>query len=408
MNSKFIGGTMILVGTVIGAGMLDLPTVCAAAGFTQSAILMLVLWLISTITGFLILEVNLALPSHNCSYSSMAEKTLGPLGKIITWIAYLFLLYAIIIAYVMGASDMIVSTFSPLLHIEISHQVSAILFTFILGIAVYWSTQAVDYFNRSLFSIKGFLLMVTLILVAPHIDIVKIISNQAGSQAKYLWLAIPMSLCAFSYHFVLPSLRIYIGEKPQQLRAIVLTGTSVALIIYLWWLAATLGIIPLTGSTSFAMMVPPPTGPIQAIATLVDSKWASAGIKGFSNVALTTSFLGVALGLFDFLADGFKRSNTRLGRLQTAGLTFIPPLLFALFYPHGFDKALNYGAISVAVLSIVLPALMAYRLRQNSQLQSTYRVKCNNLTLITIIIFGLVSIVVAIMYILNLLPRLFP
>ncbi|MEA5720448.1 GTP-binding protein, partial [Salmonella enterica subsp. enterica serovar Virginia] len=37
----------------------------------------------------------------------------------------------------------------------------------------------------------------------------------------------------------------------------------------------------------------------------------------FADLALATSFLGVALGLFDYLADLFQRRSTVSGRLQT-------------------------------------------------------------------------------------------
>ncbi|NYY76982.1 hypothetical protein DMI62_19975 [Escherichia coli] len=47
-----------------------------------------------------------------------------------------------------------------------------------------------------------------------------------------------------------------------------------------------------------------------------------------ADLALATSFLGVALGLFDYLADLFQRSNTVGGRLQTGAITFLPPLAF--------------------------------------------------------------------------------
>ncbi len=37
----------------------------------------------------------------------------------------------------------------------------------------------------------------------------------------------------------------------------------------------------------------------------------------FADLATATSFLGVALGLFDYMADLFQRRNTVAGRLQT-------------------------------------------------------------------------------------------
>lgn len=63
----------------------------------------------------------------------------------------------------------------------------------------------------------------------------------------------------------------------------------------------------------------------------------------FADLALATSFLGVALGLFDYLADLFQRRNSVTYRLQTGAITFLPPLAFALFYPRGFVMALGYA-----------------------------------------------------------------
>lgn len=410
-KSKFIGSTMILIGTTIGAGMLGLPMVSAACGFPMSLILMLIIWFVSTLTGLLVIEVNLSLPIHTCSYSAMAENTLGGFGKMITWITYLFLLYSITTAYIIGASSFISSTFSPILHVAIPNWISALLFTTILGGAVFWSTKTVDYFNRFLISAKGLLLIAALILIIPHIDTNKMFVSQITSPINYLWAAIPTFIAAFGYHFVVPSLRIYIGDKPQQLKAIVIVATSTALIVYLWWLAASFGTIPLIGNTSFTSLAQTPGASdpsefIKLLSLVVNNPWVTSNISGFANIALTTSFLGVTLGLFDFLAEGFKRKNDRLGRLQTAGLTFIPPLLFALFYPQGFLIAINYAAIALALLTLILPPLMVYYLRKNRELKSPYQVKCGNIALLLIILTGAISIILAVMYILDLLPKL--
>lgn len=406
---KFFGCTMILIGTTIGAAMLALPLVSAGAGFTWNAILMVITWMIAIITGLLVVEVTLALPSHSCSFNSMAKHTMGNFGKIITWIIYLFLLYAILTAYVIGGSNMIGATIGNVFQIEIPTWTNAILFTAILGIAVFWSTQAVDYFNRNLMGFKGLFLIAALVLAAPHIEVKKLIASQNISQINYLWGALPIFLCAFCYQFVIPSLRIYVGDEPKQLRTMIIISTTVSLLVYLWWIAAALGTIPLAGDGSFVSIAhdpKPPSELIQLIIRFANNPWLTASLNGFSNIALTTSFLGVALGLFDFLAEGFKRPNTRFGRLQTAGLTFAPPLLVALFYPAGFVKAITYASIACISLTIILPAVMAYQLRKNTTMSSSYRVKCGNLVLAAIILTGIISIIFAIMYILNLLPTL--
>ena len=56
----------------------------------------------------------------------------------------------------------------------------------------------------------------------------------------------------------------------------------------------------------------------------------------FSNLAVASSFFGVTLGLFDYLADLFKIDNSHAGRFKTVLLTFLPPALLYLIFPNGF------------------------------------------------------------------------
>lgn len=375
-TGKLIGSCLILIGTTIGAGMLALPLVSGTSGFLSASIIMIAIWALMTITGLFVLEVNLSLNSSACSFSSMADKTLGKPGKVIAWITCLLLLYALTAAYMSGAASLL-STLMSSFSIKIPNFIYAILFTLAFGGAVFWSTKTTDYLNRSLISLKGILLLTTFVLLLPHISITNLLQIHNTTATKSLIGMIPIFLCAFGYQTIIPSLRVYIGNMPRELKAIIVSGTTVSLIIYLLWLAVTLGIVPLTGINSFTT-ISQNNGSvgelINTIIILTNSKWLSSAINGFSDIAMTTSFLGVTLGLFDFLADGFKRSNTRSGRLQTALLTFIPPLMFAYYYPRGFLLALDYAAIFVTILEVILPALMVYKLRTNFNLQPNYRV----------------------------------
>ena len=410
-KSKFIGSTMILTGSIIGAGMLGQPMVSAACGFTWASILMFVFWAIAAITGLIVIEVNLAFPIQSCSFSTMAEQTLGRFGKAVTWVSYLLVLYAITVAYIGGETSGIVNAFGSAFPTQIPHWTISVLFTFVLGAAVFWSTKATDHFNRSLISVKGFLLIAALAFIMPHVDVSKLIASQnLSSQSIFLWSAVPVFTNAFFYQFVIPSLRIYIGDEPRQLKWIVMTGTTTALIIYLLWLAATLGTIPFDGDNSFTSLARTPGSSVgeftQLMIHLINNKWVTTSINGFANIAMTTSFLGVSLGLFDFLADGFKRPDTRFGRLQTAFLTFTPPLTIALFFPNIFVAAMNYAAIPIAVLALIIPALMAYKLRKHPTLKSPYRIKYGNTLFFMLVLIGFALAVLAVVNNLGWLPTL--
>lgn len=65
-------------------------------------------------------------------------------------------------------------------------------------------------------------------------------------------------------------------------------------------------------------------GLLTAIRDVVATPRVNIAVNLFAALALATSFLGVALGLFDYLADLFKRSNRASGRFQSGLLTFVP------------------------------------------------------------------------------------
>jgi len=84
----------------------------------------------------------------------------------------------------------------------------------------------------------------------------------------------------------------------------------------------------------------------------------------FAFFAITTSFLGVTLGLFDFLADSLKIPKKGVRKLFLAFLTFIPPSLISLINPTAFITALVFaGGIGCALLLGLLPTIMVWMAR---------------------------------------------
>ena len=381
----------MIIGTMIGAGMLALPMVSAKAGFVVSAIILIATWAVMTITALLTLEVNLVFEEYSNSLGSMAFRTLGILGKTMSWLCTLFLLYALTAAYISGNASLLTNVVELTFHIKIPNWINATTFLIVMGGVVFWSTKCVDYCNRLLISLKGLLLLVTFSLLLPRVDFVNIVRSSYDS--KGLLSMIPVFLCSFGFHPIIPSLSNYIGRKPQELKFAIICGSSTALVIYLLWLFTTIGVVPWIGAHSFTSIVQPNghmlVGDfVKNIYETVDNKWMTVGINGFSNVAMTTSFLGVTLGLFDFLADGFKHSNNRSGRFKTSLLAFTPPLIFALFFPNGFIRALKFAAFFAAIITVILPTLMAYKLRNNVELSSPYRVFGGKYLLFSIMIIG--------------------
>ena len=75
---------------------------------------------------------------------------------------------------------------------------------------------------------------------------------------------------------------------------------------------------------------------------------------------MLTAFLGVALCLYSFLADGLKLREQGAHGFGLFLLTFVPPLLIVIYYPGAYIHALSYAGIFCIILLLLLPALMCY------------------------------------------------
>ena len=98
-SGSLIGGTLLVAGTCIGGGVLALPVLTSMGGFLPSLTLYLLCWAFMACTGMLYLEVIHWMDGES-NIVSMAEKTLGKLGKAFTWAIYLFFFYSLSVAYV--------------------------------------------------------------------------------------------------------------------------------------------------------------------------------------------------------------------------------------------------------------------------------------------------------------------
>ncbi len=241
-----------------------------------------------------------------------------------------------------------------------------------------------------------------LILLLPHVQQVNLLSMPV--KQALLLSAIPIVFTSFGFHGSVPSIVNYMHGDTAKLRKIFIIGSAIPLLVYIFWQVATLGTI---GSDTFVGILADESGLnglLAAVKAVMGTARVEMAVRLFAALALATSFLGVALGLFDFLADFFKRQNTVGGRLQTGVITFVPPLLFALFYPKGFIFALGFAAIALSVLSLLLPALLVRQTRK--QHAGGYRVFGGQLGLLVVFVLGIGIIAIQLTIVASSLPSM--
>lgn len=97
-----LSATLLIAGTCIGAGMLALPLVTGLAGFWPAMAVNSLCWLFMLCTGLLFLETTLWM-EDGANVLSMAERFFGVSGKVVAGVAFLFLYYCLMVAYLAGA-----------------------------------------------------------------------------------------------------------------------------------------------------------------------------------------------------------------------------------------------------------------------------------------------------------------
>lgn len=358
IDTKFIGGILLIVGTAIGGGMLALPIATAETGFINSLILMFICWFIMTASAFLVLEVNLWLPA-NTNIISMSRILLGRWGEMLAWISYLLLFYSVLAAYIAGGGDFLTGL-STNLGLKIPSWIAILLFTGTLSYIVYKGIHYVDYVNRGLMFSKFSIYLLLILFLIPFTSITKL---QEGN-ITYLTNGATVMLTSFTFANIIPSLRTYFHGDAIKLRKVIFIGSLIPLVCYIFWSLAIMGILPREGQHGLISMLHSKHSTSEFVTQLslfLNNSFISLLARIFTSICLATSFLASMLSLSDFLADGLRTEKRGKGNILVYTATLFPPLTVVLFYPGAFIGALSYAGIYCAVLFIVLPSLMAWR-----------------------------------------------
>ncbi|MEF1256733.1 MULTISPECIES: aromatic amino acid transport family protein [unclassified Vibrio] len=397
-KSKVLGSTLIIAGTTIGAGMLALPLASAGIGFTTSLIIMIALWALMAYTALLMIEVHQH-ADQDATLHTLANQFLGIKGKWVASFAMMFLFYALCAAYIAGGGAQFAERIATFSGVEISPTTSTVLFTLLVAAVVTIGTATVDKVNRVLFSIKIIAMVMVLTFLAPNVTESYLLSMPV--EQGLVIAAIPVIFTSFGFHGSIPAIVNYLDGHTPSLRKAILIGSAIPLVIYVFWQVVTLGVV----NQSQLLENQGLSSLISTLATTVHRSNLAQTIGIFADLALLTSFLGVSLGLFEFLGDKINKSGNGGSRVLVGLVTFLPPMGFALFYPQGFIAALGYAAIALVVLAIFLPILMVKKARQQTSTQS-YQVLGGNVGLIVTSCVGVVIVTAQVLITAGVLPSL--
>nr|WP_156539675.1 tryptophan permease [Gallibacterium genomosp. 1] len=402
MNQKIpslLGGAMIIAGTAIGAGMFANPTATAGLWFVGSILALIYTWFCMTTSGLMILEANLHYPT-GASFSTIVKDLLGNSMNIINSLSLVFVLYILTYAYITSGGGITENLLNQLLTtdsnaVELGRSYGSLIFCLILAAFVWLSTKAVDRFTTVLIfgMVVAFFLSTTGLLTSVKTEVLfNTIAQGKQSYLPYLLAALPVCLVSFGFHGNVPSLVKYYDRDGQRVQKAIILGTLIALLIYVLWQLAIQGNLP---RQEFAPVIEK-DGDIAALLgalnKYIQTEYMAVILNFFAYMAIASSFLGVTLGLFDYIADLFKFDDSISGRTKTTLITFLPPLLLSLQFPFGFVIAIGYAGLAATIWAAIVPALLARACRKKFPDQN-YTVFGGNFMIYFIILFGVLNII---------------
>ena len=403
---SLFGGAMIIAGTVIGAGMLANPTATSGVWFTGSLIVLLYTWFSMLSSGLMILEVNTHYP-HGASFDTMVKDLLGPIWNVINGVAVAFVLYLLTYAYIFVGGDLTAKGLGSTFGIKIPLTVGQLSFFLIFATCVWASARLVDRFTSILIGgmVLTFIWATGGLIAEAKLPV--LFDTQAPSGTPY-WIyisaALPVCLASFGFHGNVSSLLKYFkGDAPKVAKSL-WAGTLIALVIYVLWQIAIQGNLP---RNEFAPVIAADgqvSVLIETLSKFVQTGSMAAILSFFSYMAIATSFLGVTLGLFDYIADIFKWDDGFAGRTKTAAVTFLPPLVSCLLFPTGFVTAIGYVGLVATVWTCSLPSLLLLRSRQKFGKGKNYTVYGGAWLIYWVNLFGFLNVLAWVFNKLELVP----
>ncbi|ABV89305.1 tryptophan permease [Shewanella pealeana] len=402
-GKSLLGGAMIIAGTAVGAGMFSLPVVGAGMWFGYSLLMMAVVWLCMLVSGLMLLETNLHF-EPGASFDTLTKATLGQFWRIVNGLSIAFVLYILTYAYISGGGSIVNHSLEGF-GINLPQSVAGLVFAGVLATIVIISTKAVDRITTVMLGgmiITFFLAVGNLLL---DVESVKLLSPDGENKyLPYMLAALPFGLVSFGYHGNVPSLVKYYGKDHRTIIKAIVIGTGIALVIYVCWLVATMGNISRTGFIGIIEQGGNMGVLVNALSGVITSDWLTTMLTLFANLAVASSFLGVTLGLFDYLADLFGFDESRSGRLKTAAVTFLPPTLLGLLFPNGFLIAIGFAALAATIWAAIVPAMMAYKVRAMYPDSTSYKVPGGNAVIAIVILFGVITAACHLLAMADMLP----
>jgi len=365
-TKDYLIASSILIGSCIGAGVLGIPYIASKSGFFTTLFYIFFIGLIILLSNLYLGEVALR-TKENHQLSGYAEKYLGKKGKKIMDFAFIFGIYASIVAYLIGMGD----SLSYLIFGNLLHAIPlGILAGFVMIFLLWKGVGALKKFEKLGVFIILFLLILILILFIPQVDF----SNLGYNNFENFLLPFGVVLFALLSFSAIPQVAYVLRNRKKVLKKSIITGSVISIVFYVLFAFVVVGFMGIN---------------TPEVATL-----ALGSIFIFLGIfTIFTSHLSVGNALeenFEFDDGVSKKSSWFLASI-------IPMIIYILisFFPFfSFTKVLSIGGVVSGGIIAILIMFIVKRAKEKGERKPEYSIPLNLgiiVFLFLIFIFGILK-----------------
>lgn len=387
--SRIIGSILLISGTSIGAGMLGLPIKIIGINYYLNLVIFFLIWLIMLISAFAMLEISLWVKG-DANIISISKIILGQ--NFCRFIAFLYILflYSLITAYISGGSTMLIDLFAINSESYFFSFLFRLIFLVPFVIIMFLGINFVDYINRIFF--LG--LLVSYFVLSCDVFNLSVVDIPSLNflDFKLIFFALPIMVTSFGYSLLIPSLKLYLFNNVKLICIVIFVGSLIPFVVYVFWEYLVYGFFVNVGNKLFIQTLFGQGNPTEKLIILISNNNNNIlyVILAFSFFALSSSLLGVSLGIYDFFFDLLNISKVFfLHKMFVLCLVFCFPLIFCVFSPYGFMLALSYAGIFASILLILFPIYVLWYGRYVKKIKYVYILFDNKYFLFFIFFVGL-------------------
>lgn len=393
---KQLGAICLIAGTCIGSGMIALPMVLAKLGIVPSVALMLMIWLAMYYSALVNVELNLQ-AGEGMPLGALGRRFSGKGAEFVGAICLKLLSYALLTVFINGGASIVHSMLHSEAAVEVvSLNAIAACFAIISFLMLLLPIRWIDHINSVLF--LGLLGVVALLIAGL---IVTMNWNSLPWFAPHytdfsVWYAlVPVVFTSFGFQVIFHTLTNYCKKDAVMLKKAFFWGSLIPAVVYILWTCSVLSAVHSHSPDFYLSMA---TGNV-SVGDLIEklsaiAQWQSVQLLVWwiSLLAITTSILGVGVGLCDALKGMLATvlPSEVLCRPLAAACTILPAYIIAVWIPNAFIAALGFAGMILAVIAILLPLYLFERLQPKSLFYAELKAKWL-LVLLVIVGIGVIA-----------------